>query len=241
MPWGSSRTRTTADCGPDNAWRIRAECLANSTWAAICSPTWSANPVESVIQTEAAASSSLAWEVGSAATYTGSALLSRLAATADAPHAPSARPAPVRPRPPATAPHPEGEHAPRLGPPDGVHLVDAQECAGGQDHRVRPTVVVPLRPTGQRQRADPCLLGGDDVHDDRRGIDRQPPGHIQTHTLHRDPALVHLCALAELGGRWLGQLRPVTPAGTFDRFGQRRAQIRCEVLQRLAEYLLGHA
>ena len=45
-----------------------------------------------------------------------------------------------------------GEHRDRLGAADGVHLVDAEQRAGGQDRRVRQPAVLALRRGGQRDR-----------------------------------------------------------------------------------------
>ena len=46
-----------------------------------------------------------------------------------------------------------GEHRDRLGAADGVHLVDPEQRAGGQDRRVRQPAVLPLRRRGERDRA----------------------------------------------------------------------------------------
>ena len=100
-----------------------------------------------------------------------------------------------------------GEHRDRLSAADGVHLVDPEQGARGQDGRVRQARevrgVVPLRRAGDGDRVDAGLLGGDDVHDDAARVDRQAAGHVEADPADRHPALGDRAARRRPG--WCGR------------------------------------
>jgi hypothetical protein len=81
-----------------------------------------------------------------------------------------------------------GEHRDRLRPADGVHLLDTEQRARAEHHRVRQAVGL-LRRAGHGQRADSRLLGGDHVHVDAGGVREQAARHVQPNAAHRQPAL----------------------------------------------------
>ena len=82
-----------------------------------------------------------------------------------------------------------GEHRDRLGAADGVHLVDAEQGAGGEDRRVRPAAEVPLRRRHHGERLHAGHLRRDDVHDHAAGVDGASAGHVQADPVDRQPAL----------------------------------------------------
>ena len=71
-----------------------------------------------------------------------------------------------------------GEHRDRLRAAGRVHLVDAEQRAGGEHGRVRQAAVLGLRRRGHRDLADPGHLGRDDVHDHGGRVGDQPAGHV---------------------------------------------------------------
>ena len=83
-----------------------------------------------------------------------------------------------------------GEHRDRLGAPDGVHLVDAEQRARGEDRRVRQPAVVGLGSRGQRDGVDARDLRGHDVHHHARDQRCDPAGDVETDPLdrHHPPA-----------------------------------------------------
>ena len=87
-----------------------------------------------------------------------------------------------------------GEHRDRLRAADGVHLVDAEQRARGQHHRVGQAALVLLRRGRHGERADAGRLRGDDVHDDRRRVDREPARDVEADAADRDPPLADLRA-----------------------------------------------
>jgi len=136
------------------------------------------------------------------------------------------------------------KHGDRLSPADGVDLVDAEQLAGGQDGRVgiagEGSGVVPLRRTGDRDRAHPGDLCGDDVHDDAAGIDRDAAGDVETDPVNRQPALGDGSAGHHPGGRVGPALVLVDDARPPDGLLERRPDVRGEHVQSRRKDLCGH-
>ena len=83
-----------------------------------------------------------------------------------------------------------GEHGDGLGAADRVHLVNAEDGAGGEDCLVGQTVGGRLaRRGGDGERFDAGRLGGHHVHDDRAWVHGLATGHVQADTLDGDPTL----------------------------------------------------
>ena len=91
------------------------------------------------------------------------------------------------------------EHGDRLGAADGVHLVDAEQRARGQDRRVHLATELLLRRAGERDRPHAGGLRGHDVHQhagDQRG---QAAGHVEADPVDRHLAVGDPGAGAEVG------------------------------------------
>ena len=133
-----------------------------------------------------------------------------------------------------------GEHPDRLRAADGVHLVDAEERAGGEHDRVGQAALVLLRRRRHGQRADAGRLRGDDVHDDRRRVHRQPARDVQPDATDRDPPLPDLRAGCELDGEVGGPLGTVHLADAPDGLLERRPDLRVEHPDRGSDHVRGH-
>jgi hypothetical protein len=124
---------------------------------------------------------------------------------------------------------PVRQHRDGLGAADRVDLVDPQECARREDRRVREAAVLALRRAGHHERRDPGLLRRDDVHHDRRGVDRQPAGDVEPDAAHGEPPLAHLRAGGEVHARVDGPLCGVHEPDPPDRLLERGADRGVEV------------
>ena len=128
-----------------------------------------------------------------------------------------------------------GKHGDRLGAADGVDLVDAEQPAGSQDGGVgiagKSSGVVPLWRTGDRDRDHTRDLGGDDVHDDAAGVDRDPAGDVEADPVDRQPALGDGSAGHHARGRVGPALVPVNDACPPDGLIERRADLGVEALK----------
>ena len=133
-----------------------------------------------------------------------------------------------------------GEHGDRLGAADGVHLVDAEQRAGGQDRRVRQPAVLLLRRAGQRDRLDARDLGGHDVHQHGRDQRREAAGDVEADPADRDLAVGDPGAGAEVGDHVVLELALAGRAQAADRLLQARADVGVEPVQRLGHGLDGH-
>ena len=80
------------------------------------------------------------------------------------------------------------EHGDRLSTADGVHLVHAEQRAGGEHAGVGPAGLF-LRRAGDGDRADAGDLGRHHVHDHAGRIHREAAGDIQPDPGHRHPTL----------------------------------------------------
>ena len=130
---------------------------------------------------------------------------------------------------------PVGEHGHRLGAADGVHLLDAQHAADGQDRRVHESAGVLPRRAGQRDRLHAGHLGGHGVHDHRRGVGGQAARHVQSDPADRDPPLAHHPAGDDPRLLPGGHLRPVPGAVVGDRELEGLAQLGVEGSGRLLQ------
>ena len=93
-----------------------------------------------------------------------------------------------------------GEHRDRLGAAGRVHLVDAEQRAGGEDRRVRQAAE--LAACGGEATAsdvDARLLRGHDVHHDGRRVDGPAARDVQADPLDRHPPLGDGAAGHDLG------------------------------------------
>ena len=85
-----------------------------------------------------------------------------------------------------------GQQRHGLRPADRPHLVDPEQCRGGQDGRVRQamkgTLHGGLRRAGDHQRVHAGDLGRHHVHHHAGRIDRVAAGHVEAHPLDGHPA-----------------------------------------------------
>ena len=143
---------------------------------------------------------------------------------------------------PAGVPRAVGEHRDGLGAADGVHLVDAEQRAGGQDRGVGKALearrVLALRGARHGDRTDPRLLRRDDVHDHAARVDGQAAGHVEADAPDGHPALGHRCRPGTTGvgdtGRDLVGDAPAGRAGSTPPGPRGR---RVEALQRADQRL----
>lgn len=133
-----------------------------------------------------------------------------------------------------------GEHRDGGGAARRVHLVDAEQRAGGQNRRVRQAAELPLPRGREGDRLDPGLLGGDHVHDHGGGVDGASARRVQPDTLDRYPLLGHLAAGDDLGGVFGAPLGAVDQPGAPDRLLQRCPHGRVEPGQGVGEGGRGH-
>ncbi len=133
-----------------------------------------------------------------------------------------------------------GQHRDGLGAARGVHLVDAEQRARGQDRRVRQAVVVGLWRAGQCDRAHPGDLRGHDVHHHAGDQRRHPAGDVEADPVDRDHPLGDPRAGAEVGDRVGLQLGLAGHPQPADRLLQSDADAGCEAAQRPVEGLAGH-
>ena len=99
------------------------------------------------------------------------------------------------------------EHGDGLRASDRVHLVHAEDGAGGEDGLVRQTVgVVAARRGRNRQGFDARCLGRHHVHDDGARVDGLATRHVQSDALHRNPAFGDACAFGQIGVERRGHL-----------------------------------
>ena len=100
------------------------------------------------------------------------------------------------------------EHGDGLSAADRVHLVHAEDGAGGEDGLVRQAVgVAAARRGGDGQRFDACGLRRHHVHDDGARVDGLASRHVQADALHRNPTFGDARAFGQVGverGRHLG-------------------------------------
>ena len=135
----------------------------------------------------------------------------------------------------ATRPGAVGEHRDGLGTADGVHLVDAEQRARGQDRRVREPAVVLLRRGGERDRRDAGDLRGHHVHHHGGHQRRDAAGHVEPDPLDRHLAVGDAGTVGEVGDDvvlelGLAGLRAAggwTPPGRRGRRGRGRRGRRC--------------
>ncbi len=135
---------------------------------------------------------------------------------------------------------PVREHRDRLGAAGRVHLVHAEQGAGGEDGRVRQAAELRLRRGGDGDAVDAGLLRGDHVHDDGGRVDRQATGYIQADALDRDPALGDRAAGDDLGGDVRAALLAVDDPGAPDRLLQGGPDGRVQLRERPLKRLGGH-
>lgn len=124
-----------------------------------------------------------------------------------------------------------GEHRDGLGAARGVHLVDAEQRARGEDRRVREPAELLLRRRGHGHRADLGLLRGHHVHHHGGRVDRASAGNVQTDPLDRHPALGDRAARHDLRGVVGTALLAVDEPGAADRLLQRGPHLRVQLLQ----------
>ena len=93
---------------------------------------------------------------------------------------------------------------------------------------MHPSAVRALRGRREGDLGDTGDLGGDDVHDDARGVDGLAAGHVEPDPPYRLPPLQHAGARAEFGHRWRGHLRGGCPPDARDRLLERRPHLRIE-------------
>ena len=134
---------------------------------------------------------------------------------------------------------PVGEHRDRLRTPSGVHLVDAEQRASGQDRGVRPAVIVRLRWAHDGHGLHAGHPRRHHVHHHARGVDRPTTRHVQSHAAYRPPGLTHDRAWRQLGHPTGGQLIGMHDGRAFDGSQQSRPNIwmqaplgRCDHLNR---------
>ena len=134
-----------------------------------------------------------------------------------------------------------GEHRDRLGAADGVHLVDAEEGAGGEDGRVgvprQLAGVLLLRRAGDGEGADAGELRRDDVHDHAGRVDGQAAGHVEADPVDRDPPLGDRAAGDDLGRRVGALLVGVDQPGATDRLLEGGPQRRVEPVEGVLQHL----
>ena len=140
-------------------------------------------------------------------------------------------PGPVTRSTRAHGPGAVGEHRDRLGSPDGVHLLDAEQRAGGQDRGVRQPAVVLLRGGGQRDRPDAGDLGGHDVHQHAGHQRRQAAGDVEPDPVDRHHPLGHRGAGGHVGGDVLLELGLAGGAQPGDGLLETRAHVGVQVLE----------
>ena len=133
-----------------------------------------------------------------------------------------------------------GEHRDRLRAARGVHLVDAEQRARGEDGRVRQPAELLLRGRGDRERADAGLLRGHDVHDHAGGVDGLAARDVQADPLDGHPPLGDGAARHDLRGHVGAALVAVDEAGAADALLQRVTHGRVEVVEGLPDRLGGH-
>ncbi len=101
-----------------------------------------------------------------------------------------------------------GEHGDGLGAADRVHLVHAEDGAGGEDGLVRQSIgIVAARRSRDGEGFDAGGLGRNDVHDDGARVHGLATRHVQADALHRNPAFGDAGAFGQVGverGRHLG-------------------------------------
>ena len=124
----------------------------------------------------------------------------------------------------------------RLGAAHGIHLLDPEQSARGEDARVGVAGELPggflLRGARDREGADASELGGHDIHDHRARIDRSTTGDIETDTVDGHPALGDGAAVGDLGGGRVAHLVGVHAAGPVDADLQCRPHVGVELGQR---------
>ncbi len=133
------------------------------------------------------------------------------------------------------------EGADRAGAAHGVHLGDAEEPRRGQDHGVHPAVVLTLRRRGERHFDDTRDLGGHDVHDDARRVDRLAARDVHADPAHRLPPLPDARAGAELGQGGRGHLGGGRRAHPIDGLFQGGPHGRVQPGERFVQVRCGHA
>ncbi len=131
------------------------------------------------------------------------------------------------------------EHRDGLGAAGGVHLVDAEEGAGGEDRRVRQAAELLLRRGRHGDALDAGLLRGDDVHDDGGGVDRASAGDVEPDALDGHPLLGDRAAGDDLGGVRGAALLAVDEAGAADRLLQGGAHGEVERLEGVGDRVGG--
>ena len=243
-----ARSRTA---GRPSAGAIRSStCLVAATCGSSSFSTASASSTESVTSTAAASGSCSAWLIRSAATCTGSAVSSARIAISVGPASASMPMRPLKqplgggdPDVAGAGDHVGGrallgavrEHRDGLGAAGRVHLVDAEQRAGGEDRRVRqPAEVAPAAGEARAMRLDARLLRGHHVHDHGGRVDGPAAGRVQPDPVDRHPPLGDRAAGHDLGGvRRCGAARGGragragwTPPGPRARPGRARSQRR---------------
>ena len=133
-----------------------------------------------------------------------------------------------------------GEHRDGLGAADGVHLLDAEQRARGQDRRVRQAGVFLLRRGRQRDRAHAGDLRGDDVHQHAGDQRSDAAGHVEADPVHRHLAVGDPGTGSELGGGVLLQLGRAGGPQPADRLLQPGPDVRVQVRQGVAQRLRRH-
>ena len=142
---------------------------------------------------------------------------------------------------PLALPRAVGEHRDRLRPADGVHLVDAEQRAGGQDRRLGEAAVVLARRARERDRRDARDLGRDDVHHHARDQGRQATGRVEPHAADRDHPVGDGRARAERGGDVVLELGLTGTSQPRDRLLEPGSDRRVELGQRSVERVLRDA
>ncbi len=128
-----------------------------------------------------------------------------------------------------------GEHRDGGGATGGVHLVDAEQRARGEDRRVRKPAELGLRRGGEGDRLDAGLLGRDDVHDHGGRVDGPATGRVEPDPVDGHPLLGDRPARHDLRGVRRTALLAVDEPGAADGLLQGRAYGRVEVLQGACE------
>lgn len=141
----------------------------------------------------------------------------------------------------ARASVPYANMATAWAPCGGVHLVDAEQGAGGEDRRVRQSAELLLRGRGYGQALDTGLLRRDDVHHDGGRVDGAAARHVQADALDRDPLLGDRAAGDDLGGVRGAALLAVDEAGAPDGLLEGGPDGRVELFEGTADRLGGHA
>ena len=140
----------------------------------------------------------------------------------------------------AALPRAVREHGDGLSAADGVHLVDAEQLARGQDGRVRQSAVVALGRAGQRDRADAGDLRGHDVHHDAGDQRGDAAGHVEADPVHRDQPLGDPRARPDVGDGVAAELGLAGDPQPADRLLETRADARVEGRQRVTQRLPRH-